>query len=119
MDLFTIIAVLITLTALFSYINHRFIGLPTAIGVMGIALVMSLALIGIEDNGVDVREQAEVLLRSIDFDEALLQGMLSFLLFAGALQININELAEHKWVIGSLSTLTPQLGQRIGSRGMI
>ncbi len=104
MDLFTILAVLITLTALFSYVNHRFIGLPTAIGVMGIALVMSLALVGLDAVGVDLREQAEVLLRSIDFDEALLQGMLSFLLFAGALQININELAEHKWVIGSLST---------------
>ena len=104
MDLFTILAVLLTLTALFSYVNHRFIGLPTAIGVMGIALVMSLALIGLDAVGVDLREQAEVLLRSIDFDEALLQGMLSFLLFAGALHININELAERKWVISSLST---------------
>ncbi len=105
MDLFTILAVLITLTALFSYFNHRFIGLPTAIGVMGIALVMSLALIGLDAVGVDLRGQAEALLRSIDFDEALLQGMLSFLLFAGALHININDLAERKWVIGSLSTV--------------
>ena len=105
MDLFTILAVLITLTALFSYVNHRFIGLPTAIGVMGIALVMSLALVGLGTVGIDVRQQADALLSSIDFDAALLEGMLSFLLFAGALHININELAERKWVIGSLSTL--------------
>ena len=105
MDLFTILAVLITLTALFSYVNHRFIGLPTAIGVMSIALVMSLVLVGLGSVGIDLREQAGALLRSIDFDAALLEGMLSFLLFAGALHININELVERKWVIGSLSTL--------------
>ena len=105
MDLFTILAVLITLTALFSYVNFRFIGLPTTIGVMLISLLMSLALIVLDAFGVALREQADVLLRSIDFDEALLQGMLSFLLFAGALHVNINDLVEHKWTIGLLSTV--------------
>ena len=105
MDLFTILAVLITLTAVFSYLNHRYIGLPTTIGVMLIALVMSLALILLDAFGLALREQADVLLRSIDFDEALLQGMLSFLLFAGALHVNINDLFERKWTIGSLATL--------------
>ena len=104
MDLFTILAVLITLTALFSYVNHRFIGLPTAIGVMLIALVMSLSLVGLAGVGVGMQGEAEALLGSIDFDEALLQGMLSFLLFAGALHVNINELVERKWAIGTLST---------------
>ena len=105
MDLFTILAILITLTALFSYVNYRFIGLPTTIGVMLIALLMSLALIVLDAFGVALREQADALLRSIDFDEALLQGMLSFLLFAGALHVNINDLVERKWTIGSLATL--------------
>ena len=105
MDLFTILAILITLTALFSYVNYRFIGLPTTIGVMLIALLMSLALIVLDAFGVALREQADALLRSIDFDEALLQGMLSFLLFAGALHVNINDLIEHKWTIGLLSTV--------------
>ncbi|MFQ5569040.1 MAG: cation:proton antiporter [Rhodothermales bacterium] len=105
MDLFTILAVLLTLTALFSYLNHRFIGLPTSIGVMLIALVMSLALVMLNILGVDLREPADVLLRNIRFDEALLQGMLSFLLFAGALHININDLVERKWEIGSLATV--------------
>ena len=105
MDLFTILAVLITLTAVFSYVNYRFIGLPTTIGVMLIALLMSLALIILDAFGVALREQADLLLRSIDFDEALLQGMLSFLLFAGALHVNINDLFERKWTIGTLATL--------------
>ena len=105
MDLFTILAILITLTALFSYVNYRFIGLPTTIGVMLIALLMSLALIVLDAFGVALREQADALLRSIDFDEALLQGMLSFLLIAGALHVNINDLAARKWTIGLLSTV--------------
>ncbi len=104
MNLFTILAILITLTALFSYVNYRFIGLPTTIGVMLIALLMSLALVVLDALGVPLRTQADALLQSIDFDEALLQGMLSFLLFAGALHVNINDLAARKWTIGLLST---------------
>ncbi len=105
MDLFTVLAILITLTALFSYVNYRFIGLPTTIGVMLIALLMSLALVVLDAFGVPLRGQADALLHSIDFDEALLQGMLSFLLFAGALHVNINDLAARKWTIGLLSTV--------------
>jgi len=105
MDLFTVLAILITLTALFSYVNYRFIGLPTTIGVMLIALLMSLALVVLDAFGIPLRGQADALLHSIDFDEALLQGMLSFLLFAGALHVNINDLAARKWTIGLLSTV--------------
>ena len=105
MDLFNIIAILITLTALFSYINHRFIGLPVTIGVMLIALVLSFALIVLENLGFDIKDPAEMLLNSIDFDETLLHGMLSFLLFAGALHINIQDLLDRKWSIGILATL--------------
>lgn len=103
MDLFNILAILITLAALFSYINHRYIGLPGSIGVMLIALIMSLALNVMGSFGFGLKPHAEVLLGSINFDKALLHGMLSFLLFAGALHININDLLERKWSIGSLA----------------
>ena len=105
MDLFNILAILITLTAVFSYINYRYIGLPGPIGVMLIALCMSLALIFLDSYGVSLKPYAETLLGSINFNKALLQGMLSFLLFAGALHININDLMERKWSIGSLATI--------------
>ncbi len=105
MDLFAIVAALLTLTALFSYVNHRFLGLPASIGVMLLALVCSLALVGLHAVGVDLRDQAEALLQRIDFDKTILQGMLSFLLFAGALHVNINALLDLKWVIGLLTTL--------------
>ena len=105
MDLFNILAILITLAAVFSYINFRYIGLPVTIGVMVIALSMSLMLNLLGSFGLGLKPQAELLLRNIDFDRTLLHGMLSFLLFAGALHIDINELIEVKWSIGALATV--------------
>lgn len=105
MDLFTILAILITLTAVLSYINVRYIGMPVTIGVMLIALVLSLMLNLLGSFGLGLERQAETLLRSIDFDKTVLHGMLSFLLFAGALHIDINDLIELKWSIGALATV--------------
>jgi Na+:H+ antiporter len=96
---------LITLTALFSYLNHRYIRLPTTIGVMLIALLFSLGVIAVGHFEPGIAEMAADLLRKVEFDDALLQGMLSFLLFAGALHINLNDLAEKKLVIGVLSVV--------------
>jgi CPA1 family monovalent cation:H+ antiporter len=105
MKLFNILAILITLSAGFSYINHRFIRLPTAIGLMLIALLVSLGLIALSMLGFGLEEDARLLLASIDFDETLLHGMLSFLLFAGALHVNLAALARQKYIIGFLATL--------------
>lgn len=107
MELLNIIAILITLSALFSYINYRYIKLPSTIGVMLISLVMSLSLIVLGHLGLLVKNVTEVhaLMNSIDFSDALLKGMLAFLLFAGALHVNVNDLFEKKWEIGILSTL--------------
>ena len=86
MSVFTTAAILVTLAALFSYINYRFLKIPTTIGIMLISLVMSLGLIGLHMLGwSSLEEQAEQMVRGIDFHEALMEGMLSFLLFAGAL----------------------------------
>ena len=105
MKLFNILAILITLTAVFSYINHRFVKLPTTIGVMAIALLGSLGITAMGSLGFGLEEDALQLLESIDFDDTLLHGMLSFLLFAGALHIDLNRLARQKWIIGTLATL--------------
>ncbi|MEE8343072.1 MAG: cation:proton antiporter, partial [Gammaproteobacteria bacterium] len=105
MSVFTTAAILVTLAALFSYINYRFLKIPTTIGIMLISLVMSLGLIALHMLGwSNLEEQAERMVRGIDFHEALMEGMLSFLLFAGALHINLNDLKEQKWVILSLAT---------------
>ncbi len=105
MKLFDILAILVTLSAVFSYVNHRFIRLPNTIGLMLIALLMSLGIIGLGPTKLGLEEDARLLLNSIDFDETLLHGMLSFLLFAGALHINLGDLAKQKWVISLLATI--------------
>ena len=104
MSLFNIIAILISLTGIFSFINHCYLRLPTTIGVMLIGLIMSMALILLKYLGLDFTHQAQTFLGSIDFNQTLMQGMLSYLLFAGALHVNLEDLAKNKWIIGSLAT---------------
>ncbi|NBC12391.1 MAG: sodium:proton antiporter [Gammaproteobacteria bacterium] len=105
MGLFDIIAILITLSAVFSWINHRFLKMPTAIGLMLIALLVSLALLLPIPGNEALEADAQAMLNSIDFDAAVLHGMLSFLLFAGALHVNLFDLAKQKWVIATLASV--------------
>jgi len=105
MELFELFALLITLSALFSYINTRWIRLPTTIGLMVIALLFSLGLIGAGNVVPGIERRAEAIVGSIDFNETLMHGMLGFLLFAGALHINLNDLAKQKWVIAALASI--------------
>lgn len=106
MSIIDIISILITLTALFSYVNYRYIKLPATIGLMLISLIMSLVLIIMGHMGfISSESQILKLVGSIDFSKTVLQGMLSFLLFAGALHVNINDLLEKKFVIFTLSTI--------------
>jgi CPA1 family monovalent cation:H+ antiporter len=93
------------LTALFSYINYRTLKLPTTIGVMSIALVVSLGIVVLGGLGVEIGQtQVARILESIDFNQALLHGMLSFLLFAGAMHIKLDDLTSQKWAITILAT---------------
>ncbi|HIJ57434.1 MAG TPA: sodium:proton antiporter [Deltaproteobacteria bacterium] len=105
MKLFNIIAILITISAVFSYINHRTVRLPNTIGVMLIALLGSLVLILLGPLSLGLKESTRQLLSSIDFDETLLHGMLSFLLFAGALHIDLSDLYQQRRIISLLATV--------------
>jgi len=99
-----IVAVLIVLTAAFSYLNHRYLRWPMTIGVMAMALALSLVLIAFDALGFDpLRGQGQRLLLSIDFTEVLMQGMLSFLLFAGALHVDVHQLRRVAWQVGMLA----------------
>ena len=100
---FQIIAVLIVATALFSYANFRYLRLPTTIGVMLIALLVSICLIALGKLGLGFQQNAQAILRSVNFDQTMMQGMLSFLLFAGALHINLNDLTQQKGAIAVLA----------------
>jgi CPA1 family monovalent cation:H+ antiporter len=92
-------------TALLAYVNQRFFKLPMAIGVMISALGLSLALAGLDAVGVleGVHDHVESLLRSLDFSALFVQGMLSLLLFAGALHVDLSQLREYRWQVGLLA----------------
>lgn len=106
MEPFDLIAVLLVLAAGFSYLNHRLLKLPTTIGLMALTLGTSaLVLIGGEFYP-EAEAHAEEFVRALDFDQALLHGMLGYLLFAGGLHFNIQDLARRKLVVSLLATLS-------------
>lgn len=109
-------AICLVVTALLAYLNHRFIKLPTTIGVMAIALALSLAMVGLDLLGLDhgLREYEESFIRSIDFSEVLMQGMLSILLFAGALHVDLSSLKKYRWQVAALA-----LGGTVASTAII
>ena len=80
MELFNIIAILITLSALFGYVNYRFIKLPTIIGMMLISILMSISLVVLGHLGLGIEEYWMPVVQSIDFNKTLMVGMLSFLI---------------------------------------
>ncbi|MEO8799284.1 MAG: cation:proton antiporter [Polyangiaceae bacterium] len=90
------VALVVTLASIFAYANLRWLKLPPTVGLMAIALVASLLLLGIDKMGwLPLKRIAGELLAGIDFNEALMHGMLGGLLFAGALHVKIGELRSH------------------------
>ncbi|MCB2231529.1 sodium:proton antiporter [bacterium] len=104
MSVYTAGAVFICIAAMASYLNYRFLKLPATIGLMVISLSVSLVMILLHVVGVDVESYADSFLSGVNFSETLMQGMLSFLLFAGALKINVNDLEKEKFIITLLAT---------------
>ncbi|MCP4108171.1 MAG: sodium:proton antiporter [Desulfobacteraceae bacterium] len=105
MEPFHVIAILITLAAGFAYVNYHFIKMPMTISLMLLSLVISAGLIIMEQLGMPVKHYADQLVKSIDFKTVLMDGMLGLLLFAGALHVDLNDLAEQKLEISVLATI--------------
>ncbi len=109
MDLFAVISILIVISALFGYINVRFFKFPTTIGLMVITIVFTLLVLVTSLFNDTLLEQERLLISQIDFKTVLLDVMLSFLLFAGALHTNFQQLkVQRKPVLtfATFSTLT-------------
>jgi CPA1 family monovalent cation:H+ antiporter len=105
MSIFGIITLLTVISALFSYLNVRFLKLPTTIGLMIMAMVFTVG-ISISSLFTDViLNSAYSIISSIDFKEVLLDVMLSFLLFAGALHTNITQLKTQRYPIFMFATV--------------
>jgi CPA1 family monovalent cation:H+ antiporter len=106
MSTHSVVAGLVTLTALSSYINHRWIKLPKSIGLTLITFFISILILIVAHMGVDVTNQARTFLNNLEFNDTFLNGMLGFLIFAVSLHVNTIELAKQKWVILLLATLS-------------
>ena len=103
MDLFAVFAIILGLSALFSYINERLLHLETSIGLMVLALGLSIVLAILAAVGVvDYIDAERRFLSKLNLGETLLNGVLCFMLFAGSVNVKLKFLSQEKWPIGSL-----------------
>lgn len=107
MDILQLTSLLIVLAGLFGAVNHLFLRLPTAIGILVVSLVASLVILGLDMafQGFTVDDSVRSLVGSIDFSDALLEGMLGLLLFAGALHVKLSDLREQWRLVALMATI--------------
>jgi CPA1 family monovalent cation:H+ antiporter len=106
MSSFDLIAGLLLLSACAGFLNYRFLRLPSAIGLLIIALVVSLGIsVTAHLLGVGPKSWLTQALRSADLPSVLFDGVLSFMLFAGALHVNLEQLRNHAWTVLALATV--------------
>jgi CPA1 family monovalent cation:H+ antiporter len=106
-DIVKLAAAILTLSALFGYINHRWLKFPHTIGLVVIALLASMGTIGFDllFPALHLKATLAGQLDRIDLTDTLMHGMLGLLLFAGAMHVNLDILAERKWAIGGMATM--------------
>jgi Na+:H+ antiporter len=107
LSLFDVAAILIAVAALCGYINHRFLRLPATTGTLLVAVVSSLVVVFAEQllPRSNLRPEVQQFVGQIDFDQTLMHGLLCFLLFAGALHVDLDELVTQRWTIAALATV--------------
>ncbi|MBS0318933.1 MAG: sodium:proton antiporter [Proteobacteria bacterium] len=96
---------LVSLAALFAWLNHRYVKLPGAIGMMLIALALSVGVLALGKLGIHYEYVAHRALSTVDFDQTVMTSMLGFLLFAGALHVDWADLASERWPVAFLAVV--------------
>ena len=117
---FELIAILLGLSALFGYLNLRYVKLPHTIGLLVIALAVSLAIIATEAvfPNLGLKATAQAMLGKVDFTRTLMESVLSFLLFAGALHVDVSALYDRRWSIGVMASFGVVLTTTLVGGGM-
>ncbi|MEJ2022667.1 MAG: cation:proton antiporter, partial [Maritimibacter sp.] len=107
MTILQIASLLIVLAGAFGAINYLFLKLPPTIGILVVALVASLSVIGLDAlfPQMVIADQLRGVVENIDFSGALLEGMLGLLLFAGALHVKLADLRDQWIVVFLMATL--------------
>ncbi|GAA4439130.1 sodium:proton antiporter [Ravibacter arvi] len=106
MELYYSFSILIVLTAIFSYINERFLKLPSTIGIMLMAMVGSIAVVLFGTIYPHLFEEFSSFIYRLDFTDVLMGAMLNFLLFAGAIHVKLSDLREQKGPVVVFSTVS-------------
>lgn len=104
--MFELFSIVIVLSAMFAYINHRFIKMPSTIGLMLLALILSIVVLILGKSLPVVENFVLQNLKALDFSKLLLEAMLSFMLFAGAIHIHFDDLKKEKFSIIMFSTFS-------------
>lgn len=104
-SIFDLAALLLTLSALFGWLNHRFLRMPHTIGLLVMGLLASLALVGLDlaFPGQHLYEDLTKVLGQVDFTDVVMNGMLAFLLFAGAMSLDLRMLRDRAWPVAALA----------------
>ncbi len=120
LSLFEIAALLLALSALFGWFNHTVLKLPHTIGLLVMALVASIALLGLEAMFpvLGITDTLQDAIGQIDFYATVMEGMLAFLLFAGALHVDFSFLKSQAWAIGLMASFGVILSTFIVGFGM-
>jgi len=105
MDLFIIIALLVIVSAVYSYVNARFVKLPGTIGIITIAVIVSIITLIVDKSDPYFASYLTLLAKNIDFSKVVLDIMLGFLLFAGALNVDTKKLRREMAPVMILSTV--------------
>src|SRR5689334_6199174 len=100
MHSYTLFSFILTIAIVIAYCNHRFIRMQSTIAIMVASLLISVCLMLLEHTGFSaITNNARHLLLQTHFQDLLIKGMLGFLLFAGALSIDILSFKSRKWEI--------------------
>jgi Na+:H+ antiporter len=119
MNFLQVASILIVLAGAFGSINYLFLKLPSSIGILVVALLASFAVLVLDTliPGFALDDQVRHFVLEIDFSDALLEGMLGLLLFAGALHVKTSDLREQGWVVALMATLGVAISTFIAGYG--
>ena len=107
MDILQIASLLIVMAGVFGSINYLFLKLPSSIGILVVALLASVSVLLVDwfFPATGLADQVRAVVLEIEFSQALLEGMLGLLLFAGALHVKIGDLRKQAWVVALMATI--------------
>ena len=119
MNILQIASLLIVLAGAFGAINYLFLKLPSAIGILVVAFIASLAILGLDAlvPSLSIAEEVRTVVLGVDFSDALLEGMLGLLLFAGALHVKVSDLRAEALPVLLMATLGVALSTVIVGTG--